>query len=80
MWFKEFDLKDKTSPHWYNPYEDCSTSRQKIKSEDIPQYAENDSTIPQRLKAAFPGAIALILYAAVLFGITVVMFNRYDVR
>ena len=80
IWFKEIDLKDKGSPHWYNPYEDCSTSRQKIEFDDIPLYLETDSTIPQRLTAAFPGAIALILYAAVLFGITVLLFNRYDVR
>jgi ABC-type transport system involved in multi-copper enzyme maturation permease subunit len=80
VWFKEIDLKDKTSPHWYNPYEDCSTSRAKIKFEDIPQYSETDSSIVQRLTAAFPGTIALILYAAVLFAVTVVIFNRYDVR
>jgi ABC-type transport system involved in multi-copper enzyme maturation permease subunit len=80
VWFREIDSNDKTSPHWFNPYEDCSTSRQKVKSEDIPQYVERGSTISRRLTGAFPGVIALILYTSVLFGITVVMFNRYDVR
>ncbi len=80
VWFKEIDLKDNKSPHWYNPYEDCSTSRKKVEITDIPQYTETASSISQRLTAAFPGVLALLIYTTLLFGITVVLFSRYDVR
>lgn len=79
-WFKAFDSKDTKSPHWYNPYEDCSTSREKIKFEEIPLYTERMMTIPQRLTSALAGILLLLLYSFLLFGTTVVMFNRYDVR
>jgi ABC-type transport system involved in multi-copper enzyme maturation permease subunit len=79
-WFKAVDAKDPKSPHWYNPYEDVSTSRQKIKFEEIPIYTEKIMTIPQRLTRALPGILLLVFYSFLLFGTTVVMFNRYDVR
>jgi len=79
-WFKTIDAKDPKSPHWYNPYEDYSTSREKIRFEEIPLYTEKLMTIPQRLASAFPGIILLVMYSFLLFGISVLMFNRYDVR
>ncbi|HBH82401.1 MAG: hypothetical protein A2X05_15545 [Bacteroidetes bacterium GWE2_41_25] len=79
-WFKAIDSKDTKSPHWYNPYEDYSTSREKIRFEEIPLYTEKLMTIPQRLASAFPGIILLVIYSFLLFGISVLMFNRYDVR
>jgi ABC-type transport system involved in multi-copper enzyme maturation permease subunit len=79
-WFKEIDANDKNSPHWYNPYEDCSTSRIRVKFEEIPLYSETIMSIPQRLKGALPGILLLIIYSAVLMGLTVTLFNRYDVR
>lgn len=79
-WFKVIDIKDPTSPHWYNPYEDCSTSRQKVRFEEIPRFNEKFMTIPQRLSGAIPGLTLLIIYSMLLFGITIVLFNRYDVR
>ncbi|HUX57955.1 MAG TPA: ABC transporter permease subunit [Bacteroidales bacterium] len=79
-WFKAIDAKDPKSPHWYNPEEDISTSREKIKFEEIPLYTERMMTIPQRLTKALPGIMLLVFYSFLLFGITVVMFNRYDVR
>lgn len=79
-WFKAIDAKDPKSPHWYNPYEDYSTSREKIRFEEIPLYTERMMTIPQRLASAFPGIILLVMYSFLLFGISVLMFNRYDVR
>jgi hypothetical protein len=80
IWFKALDAKDPKSPHWYNPYEDVSTSRQKIKFEEIPLYTERMMTIPQRLTKALPGILLLVFYSFLLFGTTVVMFNKYDVR
>jgi ABC-type transport system involved in multi-copper enzyme maturation permease subunit len=79
-WFKAIDSNDPKSPHWYNPYEDYSTSREKIKFEEIPLYTERMMTIPQRLTQAFPGIMLLVVYSFLLFGISVLMFNRYDVR
>jgi hypothetical protein len=79
-WFKAIDSKDPKSPHWYNPYEDYSTSREKIKFEEIPLYTERLMTLPQRLTKAFPGIMLLVIYSFLLFGISVFMFNKYDVR
>jgi ABC-type transport system involved in multi-copper enzyme maturation permease subunit len=79
-WFKEIDAKDPKSPHWYNPSEDISTSREKVKFEEIPLYSETIMSVPQRLKGALPGILLLIVYSAVLMGISVALFNRYDVR
>lgn len=80
IWFKGIDAKDPASPHWYNPYEDCSTSRIKVKFDEIPQYSETVISIPRRMKGAFPGMLLLIVYSTVLVGISVAQFNRYDVR
>jgi ABC-type transport system involved in multi-copper enzyme maturation permease subunit len=79
-WFKAIDAKDPKSPHWYNPLEDVSTSRQKVKFEEIPLYSEKTLEISQRLTIALPGILLLVFYSFLLFGTTVVMFNRYDVR
>jgi len=79
-WFKESDRKDPKSPHWYNPYEVCSTSLQKVKDEEIPRYEEKLMTISQRITGALPGALLLIIYSVILFVISVALFNRYDVR
>jgi ABC-type transport system involved in multi-copper enzyme maturation permease subunit len=79
-WFKEIDRKDPMSPHWYNPYEVCSTSLKKVNYAEIPQYEESKMTALQRLSGALPGLLLLMVYSVVLFGITVVLFNRYDVR
>jgi hypothetical protein len=79
-WFKAIDANDPKSPHWYNPYEDCSTTRMPVKFDEIPLYTERIMTIPQQLTKALPGIMLLVFYSFLLFGTTVVMFNRYDVR
>jgi ABC-type transport system involved in multi-copper enzyme maturation permease subunit len=79
-WFKEIDSKDPKSPHWYNPMEDCSTTRTKVKSEEIPVFTEKLMPVPQRLTKASPYILLLVVYSFVLFGTTATMFNRYDVR
>lgn len=79
-WFKAIDAKDPKSPHWYNPYEDCSTSRMPVKFEEIPIFTEKAMTISLRLTKAIPGIVLLVVYSFLLFGITVERFNRYDVR
>ena len=79
-WFKAVDAKDPKSPHWYNPYENVSTSRQKVQFEEVPLYNERLMTIPQRLAAGIPGILLLLGYSLLLFVITIVMFTKYDVR
>ena len=79
-WFKAFDAKDPKSPHWYNPYEDYSTSRSKINPDEVPVYTERLMPIPERLASAFPGIMLLVVYSFLLFGISVLVFNKYDVR
>ncbi len=79
-WFKTIDAKDPKSPHWYNPYEEYSTSPGKVKFESIPLYTESLMTIPQRLMSALSGITLMLFYSFVLMGATLLLFNRYDVR
>jgi ABC-type transport system involved in multi-copper enzyme maturation permease subunit len=79
-WFKAIDANDPNSPHWYNPYEDCSTSRLKVKPEEIPVFTEKMMPISLRLTTAKPGVLLMLAYSFLLFGITAIRFNRYDVR
>ena len=79
-WFKTIDAKDPKSPHWYNPYEENSTSPGKVKFENIPLYTESLMTIPQRLMSALSGIALMLFYSFVLIGATLILFNRYDVR
>ncbi len=79
-WFKAIDANDPNSPHWYNPYEDCSTSRLKVKPEEIPAFTEKIMPVSLRLTYAKPGILLMLAYSFLLFGITVARFNKYDVR
>jgi ABC-type transport system involved in multi-copper enzyme maturation permease subunit len=79
-WFKSIDANDPESPHWYNPFEGCSTSRLPVKVEEIPQYTEKMISMQHRMTYAAPGLLLLITYSFILFSVTAVLFNRYDVR
>jgi ABC-type transport system involved in multi-copper enzyme maturation permease subunit len=79
-WFKAIDSKDSKSPHWYNPFDYCSTSPGKVKFENIPLYTESLMTVPQRLMSALSGIALMLFYSFVLIGATLALFNRYDVR
>lgn len=79
-WFKAIDSNDPKSPHWYNPYEDCSTTRMSVKFKEIPIFTEKIMTISSRLTKAIPSILLMVFYSLLLLGITVVTFNRYDVR
>jgi ABC-type transport system involved in multi-copper enzyme maturation permease subunit len=80
QWFKDLDVKDKDSPHWYNPYEDLSTSRKAVGIESIPQYTEKLASFGQRITFISGYLIALALTIAVLFSISFIVFRRYDIR
>jgi hypothetical protein len=79
-WFKAFDAKDKNSPHWLNPYEDYSTSKQAINIAEVPVYTERVVPMNRRLTQSGVYIALLLGYAAVLFLSTFVIFIRYDVR
>lgn len=79
-WFHGLDEKDEKSPHWFNPYEDLSTTRQKVAVSQIPVYTERMAGWADRFSSiAFYFSIMLI-YTTVLFGVVVYRFQHYDVR
>jgi len=80
QWFKDIDAKDKDSPHWYNPYENLSTSRKPVAVEQVPQYQEKIASFSQRITFINGYLIALIITIAGLFLASFVVFRRYDVR
>ena len=80
QWFKDIDIKDQNSPHWYNPYEDLSTSRQPVSIEQIPQYQEQIASLAQRIMFTKNYLIALIITIFTLYVASFLVFRRYDVR
>jgi ABC-type transport system involved in multi-copper enzyme maturation permease subunit len=80
QWFKEFDAKDGKSPHWYNPNEDLSTTRKAVAYEEIPQYAERRATVAERLSETLKYLGVMLAYMGVMFVLTIIRFERYDVR
>ena len=80
QWFKDVDAKDEDSPHWYNPYEDFSTSRKSVSVDQIPQYQEQLAPFSQRLQFVGNYLVIMILTIGILFGLCLYTFVRYDVR
>lgn len=80
QWFKEIDAKDENSPHWYNPYEDLSTSRKAVEVDMIPQYREQIAPFAERFTFVSSYLLVMVLTIAVVFGICFYLFVRYDVR
>ena len=80
QWFKDIDAKDPNTPHWYNPYEGLSTSKQEVAVDQIPQYQEKLAPFSQRLQFIAGYLIAMIVMIALFFGLCFYFFVRYDVR
>ena len=80
QWFKDIDAKATDSPHWYNPTEDTSTSRQPVSVDIIPQYQEQIAPFGKRLQFVSGYLIVMMLMTVVLFGLCFWRFVRYDVR
>ncbi|MDR2057141.1 MAG: ABC transporter permease [Dysgonamonadaceae bacterium] len=80
QWFKDVDAKDDKSPHWYNPYEDYSTTRKPVAYEEIPQYAEHPASIAERLAETLKYLMVMLAYMGVMFVLAIIRFERYDVR
>lgn len=60
-WFKQKDAEDPESPHWYNPYEDVSTSRKSFDIKEAPRYQERSVPLKERL--ALIGLYALTTFS-----------------
>ncbi len=80
QWFKDIDAKDAKSPHWYNPYEDYSTSKKSVSVDQIPQYQEKIAPFSQRLQFISGYLIIMFIMIAVLLGVCFYLFVKYDVR
>lgn len=80
QWFKDVDAKDPKSPHWYNPYENLSTSVQAVAVDQIPRYQEKLAPFSQRLQFITGYLMAMIVMIALFFGLCFYFFVRYDVR
>lgn len=78
--FKDKDAADPESPHWYNPYEDYSTTRKPVKFEEVPRYRETPVTFAERFSHAGIHFLTMMLYTVVVFFLTFSLFTRYDVR
>lgn len=80
QWFKDVDAKDEKSPHWYNPYENYSTSRQPIAVDQIPRYQEQLAPFMERLQFIISYLVVMVIMIVVFFGLCFYFFVRYDVR
>jgi hypothetical protein len=79
-WFTALDAKDPKSPHWYNPNEDVSTTREKVSFDIVPQFAERPMSAGERGRAALPYAAVMAIMACLAYGAAYALFVRYDVR
>ncbi len=78
--FTAFDAADPKSPHWYNPSEDVSTTREKVALDIVPQFTERPMTLADRVGAAAPFLLILAASGALVFFLAFLFFVRYDVR
>lgn len=79
QWFKDIDAKDDKSPHWYNPYEDYSTTRKEVTFEEIPQYTEHSVPIAERLADTLKYLMIMLAYMGIMLVIILLKFERYKI-
>ena len=80
QWFKDLDAKDDKSPHWYNAREDFSTTKKPVIYEEIPQFVEQPTGIGKRLAETMKYLAIMLTYMGVMFFVTILRFEKYDVR
>jgi hypothetical protein len=78
--FTALDATDPKSPHWINPSEDVSTTRQKVAPATVPRFTERPLSFPDRLGPGLPFLAFLAATAALVFFLSFLAFIRYDVR
>ena len=80
QWFKDVDAKDSDSPHWYNAYEDYSTTKKPVAYDDIPKFTERTVSISERLAETMKYLMVMLTYMGIMLFLTILKFERYDVR
>jgi ABC-type transport system involved in multi-copper enzyme maturation permease subunit len=80
QFFKTVDASDPNSPHWYNPYEDYSTTKKSVSFEQVPLFEEKPISFTERFLFLKNYLIVMILYIGVVFSLSLMLFLRYDVR
>jgi len=78
--FKTLDSADPNSPHWYNPYEDLSTTKKPVAFEQVPLFQEKPLSLVERFSFLKNYLVVMILYIGVVFSLSLVLFMQYDVR
>jgi ABC-type transport system involved in multi-copper enzyme maturation permease subunit len=78
--FKTLDAADKDNPHWYNPFENVSTTRKPVAFEKVPQFEEKPMPVAARIGPALKYLIINVFTVSAVFFLTFVLFVRYDVR
>jgi ABC-type transport system involved in multi-copper enzyme maturation permease subunit len=79
QWFKDLDSSDNQSPHWYNPYEDYSTTKKAVTFEEIPQYKESSGSIADRLIETSKYLLIMAIYIGVMITVILLKFERYNI-
>ena len=80
QFFKTIDAADPNSPHWYNPWEDLSTTKKPVNFEQVPIFEEKPLSLEARFSFLRNYLVVMILYIGVVFSLSLVLFLRYDVR
>jgi ABC-type transport system involved in multi-copper enzyme maturation permease subunit len=78
--FKRIDAADLNSPHWYNPYEDLSTTKKPVSFEQVPLFEEKPLSLAARFYFLKNYLVVMIVYIVAVFSLAFVSFLRYDVR
>ena len=78
--FKRTDAADPNSPHWYNPYEDLSTTKKPISFAELPAFSEKPISFAERLSFVRNYLVVIVGYTAAVLSLTFFLFSRYDVR
>jgi ABC-type transport system involved in multi-copper enzyme maturation permease subunit len=78
--FKALDAVDTGSPHWFNPSENVSTTRQPVAFEKIPQFEERPMPFAARVGPAMKYLLINIFVLSAVYFLAFVLFVRYDVR
>ena len=80
QFFKTLDAADPDSPHWYNPWEDLSTTKKPVAFEQVPVFEEKPLSLAARFSFLRNYLVVMIFYIAAVFSLTFVLFLGYDVR
>ena len=80
QFFKTIDAADPNSPHWYNPYEDFSTTKKPVSFEQVPLFEEKPLSLAACFSFLKNYLVVMIFYIGVVFSLSLMLFLRYDVR